>query len=111
MWCDPAGVLCPLQQMAHSLASLLIAEQRNPAEIAAQMGHTLQTLFSEYTGVIEDLRGRKPVNPEHEINAAKAKAARNDVAQKLPKRTDVAAQKVLRKTKNPGRAGLSQRAL
>jgi hypothetical protein len=48
------------------------------------MGHTLQTLFSTYSHVIEDLRGRRPVNPEREIRAAKTKAAQKRVAQKLP---------------------------
>ncbi len=38
--------------------SLLFAEGVNPAEIAEQMGHSLQTLLSTYTHVIEELRGR-----------------------------------------------------
>jgi hypothetical protein len=31
----------------------------NPAEVAEQMGHSLQTLFSTYVHVIEELRGAK----------------------------------------------------
>jgi hypothetical protein len=39
----PTGGLRPYD-LRHSFASLLIAEQRNPAEGARQLGHTLQTL-------------------------------------------------------------------
>jgi len=38
---------------------LLSAEGRNLAEIAGQMGHTLQTLLSKYAHVIDELRGGK----------------------------------------------------
>jgi integrase len=44
--------------LRHSFASLLLAEQTNPAEIAAQLGHSLQVLFSTYAHVIEDFEGR-----------------------------------------------------
>jgi integrase len=60
--------------LRHSLASLLLAEQMNPAEIAAQMGHTLQTLFGTYAHVIEELRGSPRVNAEAEIRTARSRA-------------------------------------
>jgi integrase len=69
---EAVGVSKRPYDLRHSFASLLIAEQRNSAEIAAQMGHSIQTLFNEYTGVIEDLRGRPPIKLEHEINSARA---------------------------------------
>jgi integrase len=46
-----------LYDLRHSFASLLLAEQTNPAEIAAQLGHSLQVLFSTYAHVIEDFGG------------------------------------------------------
>jgi integrase len=82
---NAVGVSGRPYDLRHSMASLLLAEQRNPVEVAAQMGHTLQTLFNTYSHVIEDLRGRRPIKPEREIRAAKAKVAREHVAQKLPK--------------------------
>src|SRR5581483_5869187 len=69
----------------NSFASLLLAEQTNTAEIAAQLGHSLQMLFSTYAHVIEELRGAGRISAEKEIAAAR-KAAKlgRDVAQKLP---------------------------
>jgi len=81
---EAAGVSRRPYDLRHSMASLLLAAQRNHVEVAAQMGHTLQTLFSTYSHVIDDLRGRRAINPEREIRAAKAKVARERVAQKLP---------------------------
>jgi integrase len=62
-----------LYDLRHSLASLLFAEGRNPAEIAEQMGHTLQTLLSTYTHVIEELRGSPRKSAETLIRQARAK--------------------------------------
>jgi integrase len=42
--------------LRHTRASELFAEGRNPAWIAEQMGHTLQTLLSTYVHVIEEVR-------------------------------------------------------
>ena len=42
--------------LRHSFASLLFAEGLNPAYIAEQMGHSLQTLLSTYVHIIEELR-------------------------------------------------------
>jgi integrase len=58
--------------LRHSFASLLFAERRNPAEIAEQMGHNLQTLLSTYVRVIEELRDADRVNAEDLIRAARA---------------------------------------
>jgi integrase len=62
-----------LYDLRHSLASLLFAEGRNPAEIAEQMGHTLQTLLSTYTHVIEELRGSPRKSAETLIRQARTK--------------------------------------
>jgi len=68
----------------HSLASLLFAERLNPAEIAEQMGHSIQMLLSTYTHVLEELRGRDQVVAEDEIRSARAAVGKEDVAQTLP---------------------------
>jgi integrase len=72
--------------LRHSFASLLLAEQMNPAEIAGQLGHSLQVLFSTYAHVIEDMRGSGRVSAEAAIRAARAPRGAANVAQKLPKR-------------------------
>ena len=57
---ESAGIEQPRPyDLRHSLASLLFAEGVNPAEIAEQMGHSLQTLLGTYTHVIAELRGQK----------------------------------------------------
>jgi integrase len=58
--------------LRHSLASLLFAERLNPAEIAEQMGHSLQTLLGTYTHVIEELRGEPARSAETLIREARA---------------------------------------
>jgi hypothetical protein len=62
----------------------------NPAEIAAQLGHSLQTLFGTYAHVIEELRGQGTVNAEDEIKAARQPSCAGDVAQKSPASTSAA---------------------
>ena len=57
--------------LRHSLASLLFAEGRNPAEIADSMGHSLQTLLGTYTHVIQELRGAGRVDPAELIREAR----------------------------------------
>jgi integrase len=74
--------------LRHSLASLLFAERLNPAEIAEQMGHSIQMLLSTYTHVIEELRGRDQVVAEDEIRTARVTIATEDVAQTLPAPSD-----------------------
>jgi integrase len=57
--------------LRHSLASMLFAEGRNPAEIAEQMGRSLQTLLGTYTHVIAELRGQKRRSMESLIRQAR----------------------------------------
>jgi integrase len=57
--------------LRHSLASLLFAEGRNPAEIAEMMGHSIETLLGTYVGVIEELRGEPQQLAETLIRAAR----------------------------------------
>lgn len=72
--------------LRHSFASLLLAEQMNPAEISAQLGHSLQTLFGTYAHVIEELRGQDTVKAEDEIRTARKRLGKKNVARKLPTR-------------------------
>jgi hypothetical protein len=53
---SPHGASHPYN-LRHRFASLLFAEQTNPAEVAGQLGHSLQMLFGTYAHVIEELRG------------------------------------------------------
>jgi integrase len=78
---NAAGIKARPYDLRHSFASLLFAERRNPAEIAEQLGHSLQTLFGTYTHVIEELRGQDRVKAEDVIRTARRG---KDVAQKLP---------------------------
>jgi integrase len=87
--------------LRHSLASILMAEQRNPAEIAAQLGHTLQTLFGTYAHVIEELRGREGVNAEEEIRAARLRKPIPDVARLLPGEVRAGAAEIVDVRENP----------
>jgi integrase len=57
--------------LRHSFASLLFQEGTNPAEIAEQMGHSLQMLLGTYTHVIEDLRGQPRRSAEDLIREAR----------------------------------------
>jgi integrase len=59
--------------LRHSFASLLFAEAANPAEIAEQLGHSIQTLLNTYTRVMEELRGKKPRSAETLIRQARGK--------------------------------------
>ena len=68
--------------LRHSFASFLFQEQRNPAEIAEQLGHSLQMLFSTYAHVIEDLRGQKRVSAVTLIT--KARRDINSRSQNVP---------------------------
>ena len=61
--------------LRHSYASLLIAEQNNPAEIARRLGHTLQTLFSTYAHVIEEVGVTERVDASNSIREARAVAS------------------------------------
>lgn len=54
-------------------------------ELAAQLGHSLQVLFSTYAHVVEDLRGSGKVDAEAEIRSARKLIKQQGVAQKLPR--------------------------
>lgn len=57
--------------LRHSFASLRFAEGRNPAWIAEQTGHTLQTLLTTYVRVIEELRDADRIDAEALIAEAR----------------------------------------
>jgi len=67
--------------LRHSFASLLLAEGRNPVEVAEQLGHAPSRTLDTYGHVIAELRGRKKVRAEVEIQRAREAA----VAPKLPR--------------------------
>ena len=69
--------------LRHSFASLLLAEQMNVAEIAAQLGHSPQVLLSTYAHIVDDLRGHDRIGAEDEIRAAKTPSASADVVYSL----------------------------
>ena len=70
--------------LRHSFASLLFAEQTNPAEVAEQLGHSPQVLDT-YLHIIEELRGVGSITADDQIRTACASvSATTDVAQKLP---------------------------
>lgn len=58
--------------LRHSFASLLLHEGRNPAYIAEQMGHSIQTLLSTYIHIIEELRDAAPKSADELIKEARA---------------------------------------
>jgi hypothetical protein len=60
--------------LRHSFASLLFQEGTNPAEIAEQMGHSLQTLLGTYTHVVDELRGKPRRSAEALIRAERAQS-------------------------------------
>jgi hypothetical protein len=66
--------------LRHSFASLLLAQQTSPIEVAGQMGHNPVTLLQTYAHVIEELRGKSEVQAVSEIESARIR-----VAQTLPK--------------------------
>lgn len=57
--------------LRHSFVSLLLHEGVNPVEVARQAGHSLQTMWSTYAHVIEELEGAERVSAEAEIRAAR----------------------------------------
>jgi integrase len=59
--------------LRHSFASLLIHEGRlSVAEIAEQMGHSIQMLLDNYTHVIAELRGEDKIPADTQIQRARA---------------------------------------
>ena len=57
--------------LRHSYASLRFAERANPAEIAEEMGHSLEVLFSTYAHVMAELKGTAAVSAEELILEAR----------------------------------------
>ncbi len=70
--------------LRHSFASLLLAEQMNTAEVARQLGHSLQTVYGTYAHVIDELVGRARVSVEAEIRTARKARKIRTVAQPMP---------------------------
>ena len=68
--------------LRHSFASLLFLEGVNPAEIAEQLGHSLQMLLSTYTHVIEELRGQERQSAEALIKRARDANAHTKLTQR-----------------------------
>lgn len=59
--------------LRHSFASLLIHEGRHSvAQIADQMGHSVQTLLSTYTHLINELKDQPKVSAQEQIEQAQA---------------------------------------
>lgn len=61
--------------LRHSFASLMLAEGRNPLEVAEMMGHGPKILLDTYAHVIEELRGEPPLPAEQRILHARFDSA------------------------------------
>ena len=59
--------------LRHAFASLLLAEHKSLAEVAGQLGDTIQTTGSTYVHVIAELRGRGRLDAAAEIRAARSR--------------------------------------
>ena len=59
----PLGIANPYE-LRHSYVSLRFAESANAAEIAEEVGNSLEVLLSTYTHVIAELRGTSTVSAE-----------------------------------------------
>jgi hypothetical protein len=59
--------------LRHSLASPL-GRAGEPAEIAAQLGHTVETLFRSYSHIIEELRGTRRRTAEAQMRRSRGQA-------------------------------------
>jgi integrase len=70
-WAEAAPDGVRPYDLRHTFASLLFAEGRNPAVIAEQMGHTVQTLLSTYVNIIEELRDAETIDAEGLIKTAR----------------------------------------
>jgi integrase len=68
--------------LRHSLASLLLAEHRNPIEVAQIMGHSPDVLFSSYAAVMPELLGR----PKQSATALITKARRTRRSPNVPQK-------------------------
>ena len=69
---EASGVVCSRPyDLRHCCASLRFAEGINPAEIAGEMGHSLETLLRTYTHVIKELAGQRIVSGDELIREAR----------------------------------------
>ena len=84
-WCDrifdPALERAGLPKVRvydarHACASLLIAAGRNPAFIAKQLGHSIGTLLSVYSHVVDECEEKPPIDPIEEIVKARPASER-----------------------------------
>jgi integrase len=57
--------------LRHSFASLLLAEGRQPAYVARQLGHSLAVLLSTYAHLIDEYSEGEPIDAEAEIADAR----------------------------------------
>lgn len=81
VWSEAAPDKVRPYDLRHSFASLLFAEGRNPAYIAEQLGHSIQTLLSTYVHIIEELRDAKRVDGNKLIKEARGRPKRKAAAQ------------------------------
>lgn len=61
--------------LRHTCASLMIRAHMPPADVAAQLGTSLELLFRTYAHSIEAMRGRPPTSIADAIHAARSSAA------------------------------------
>jgi len=50
--------------LRHSFASLLLAEGRQPLDVAGQFGHSLAMLLETYAHLMEEYAEREPIDAE-----------------------------------------------
>jgi integrase len=63
--------------LRHSRASLLIHEGRSPAEVADQMGHSVDMTVRIYTHLFEEFKGRKRISAKQHVAQARRRAQGN----------------------------------
>jgi integrase len=81
--CSRAG-LSPAPRpydLRHSFASLLLAEGRQPLEVAAQLGHSPTVLLNIYGHLLDEFDGAERIKPELEIQRARDGGSMRSVRQ------------------------------
>ena len=59
--------------LRHCFASLLLRDSDHTlVDVAAQLGHSVAVLSSNYAHVIEELKGEPPIKADEQIQQAKA---------------------------------------
>ena len=61
--------------LRHSCCSLMLAERRNPVEVAAQLGHSPAMTLQQYGHIIDELRDKPSVPAEQLIREARERVA------------------------------------